>query len=67
MYNNSLLLKYNIWIYQLYSCIKQDKADDSQIDNYDLAKIFELYSCVQLSNKYNQLFYHYDDIDPSFK
>jgi superfamily II DNA or RNA helicase len=67
MFNHTLLSKYNIWIYQVYSSIKQHKSDDSQIDNYDLAKIFELYSCIQLSNKYNQLFYHYDDIDPSFK
>ena len=40
---------------------------NKEIDNYDLAKIFEYYSCIQLSKKYNQVFYEYNDIDPTFK
>ena len=38
-----------------------------ELDNYDLAKIFEYYSCIQLSKEYKQLFYEYNDIDPTFK
>ena len=59
-----LIDKYNIYI--------RDSYDDlifsgKEIDNYDLDKIFEYYSCIQLSKKYNQIFYEYNDIDPTFK
>jgi len=66
MYKYDLLNKYNLWIYQLFLNIKNSKSEDD-IDNYDLAKIFELYSCIKLSVEHDKLFYHYDDIDPSFK
>jgi len=59
-----LIDKYNIYI--------RDSYDDlifsgKEIDNYDLDKIFEYYSCIQLSKKYKQQFYEYNDIDPTFK
>ena len=34
----------------------------SDCNNYDLAKIFEYYSCIKLSEEYKQYFYHYDKI-----
>jgi hypothetical protein len=36
-------------------------------DNFDLAKIFEYYSCIKLSQEYNQIFYEYSDIISEFK
>ena len=59
-----LIDKYNIYI--------RDSYDDlifsgKKIDNYDLDKIFEYYSCIQLSKKYKKQFYEYNDIDPTFK
>ena len=36
-------------------------------NNYDLAKIFEYYSCIKLSEEFNQEFYEYSDIEPNFK
>jgi superfamily II DNA/RNA helicase len=59
-----LIDKYNIYI--------RDSYDDlifsgKEIDNYDLDKIFEYYSCIQLSKKYKQQFYEYNDIDSTFK
>ena len=59
-----LINKYNIYI--------RDSYDDlifsgKKIDNYDLDKIFEYYSCIQLSKKYKKQFYEYNDIDPTFK
>ena len=46
----------------LYNNIIKDRYNDlifsgKEIDNYDLAKIFEYYSCVQLSKKYNNNYY----------
>ena len=38
-----------------------------QLNNFQLAKIFEYYTCVKFTEKYNRLFYVYDDIDPIFK
>ena len=46
---------------------KYVEEKEKEINNYDLAKIFEYYSCIQLSKKYNQNYYEYNDIDPSFK
>jgi superfamily II DNA or RNA helicase len=56
LYNNYIQNRYNDLI-----------LSNKEIDNYDLAKIFEYYSCIQLSKKYNQLFYEYNDIDSEFK
>jgi hypothetical protein len=59
-------------IIDIYNNYIQNRFNDliiskKEIDNYDLSKIFEYYSCVQLSKKYNQIFYEYDNIDPTFK
>ena len=55
---------YRIYIYERY---KELKKADKTIDNYDLAKIFEWYSCIYLYQQYNRSFYEYNDIDPTFK
>jgi len=56
--------KYNIYIQHSYDDLI---FSEKEIDNNDLDKIFEYYSCIQLSKKYNQIFYEYNDIDPTFK
>ena len=56
---------YKIYIYEKYK--ELIKLDKEIFDNNDLWKIFEWYSCIKLSEEYNQTFYEYDDIDPEFK
>jgi mevalonate pyrophosphate decarboxylase len=63
-YKMDISNKYNIYIQQAYDGLK---SSGKEINNYDLGKIFEYYSCIQLSKKYKQLFYEYNDIDPTFK
>ena len=48
---------YNIYIYEIYNNLIKSKKE---INNYDIAKIFEYYSCIELSKRYNQLFYEYN-------
>ncbi len=60
-----LIDRYNINIFERYSDLKN--AGKTNVTHYDLAKIFEYYTCIQLSKQYNQPFYEYDDIDPTFK
>ena len=56
---------YVINIYERYVELK--KANKPELDNNDLWKIFEYYSCLRLSEEYKKTFYEYDDIDPNFK
>ena len=37
------------------------------LNNYDLAKIFEYYSCIKLTEEFKQHFYEYSDIEPNYK
>ena len=57
--------RYNINIFERYSDLK--RADKFKVTHNDLAKIFEYYTCIKLSYEYNQAFYEYNDIDPTFK
>jgi len=59
--------KYNVYIHQIYDDIINSGKKINKIDNYDLSKIFEYFSCIQLSKKYERPFYEYNDIDPEFK
>jgi len=52
-------------IFERYTDLKKSKKQD--LDNNDLWKIFEYYSCIKLSEEYKKPFYEYDDIEPSFK
>lgn len=56
---------YKINIYERYLDLKNSNKPD--LDNQDLWKIFEYYSCLKLSEEYQKPFYEYDDISPSFK
>jgi len=62
---NTLNNKYKIKIYERYSDLK--KLNKPELNNNDLWKIFEYYSCIKLSEEYKKQFYEYDDIDPDFK
>jgi hypothetical protein len=61
----NLIEKYNIYIYERYNDLKRSQKET--YDNYDLAKIFEYYTAIQLNKELNQVFYEYQDIDPNFK
>jgi hypothetical protein len=64
----NIIDKYNNYIQNRYNDILNDLIiSKKDIDNYDLDKIFEYYSCIQLSKKYKQQFYEYNDIDQTFK
>ena len=58
---------YNINIYERYKELKNSGKTIDTIDNYDLSKIFEWYSCIYLYQEYKNPFYEYSDIDPTFK
>ena len=61
-----MITKYNNDIYNRYKdLLKAKKSED--LDNNDLCKIFEYYSCIKLTQEYNSIFYEYADIDPEFK
>lgn len=56
---------YDLRIAQKYNALKQ--SGKQKFDNYDLAKIFEWFSCIKISNIHKKQFYVYEDIDPSYK
>lgn len=55
---------YEYYIYKRYSELK---ASGKEIDNFDLCKIFEWYTCLKLSEERGVDFYEYNDIDATFK
>lgn len=58
---------YKLYIYQRTSDLIKNGKTIEQFDNYDIALIFEYYSCLVLSAKLKRQFYQYDDIDNTFK
>ena len=60
-----IINNYNINIYERYKDLK--KSNKPGLDNFDLCKIFEYYTCNKLSQEYQKPFYEYNDIDPNFK
>jgi superfamily II DNA or RNA helicase len=58
---------YKINIYERYKELKNAGKTNDTLDNYDLSKIFEWYSCIYLYQQCKKLFYEYSDIDPTFK
>ena len=56
---------YNINIYERYKDLK--KSNKPELDNFDLCKIFEYYTCNKLSEEYQKPFYEYNGIEPNFK
>ena len=61
MYINNI---YRIYIYEKYIELKNS---EKILDNKNLCKIFEWFTCIKLSEEHNKLFYEYSDIDPTFK
>jgi superfamily II DNA or RNA helicase len=66
MQNINLINIYQINIYERYVDLQRSgkKVGD---DNKDICKIFEYFSCIQLTQDNGRLFYEYNDIDPTFK
>lgn len=64
---NKLTTRYNTYIYNRYQDLLKSGKQKENINNFDLAKIFEYYSCIKLSEEFNQPFYEYSDIEPEFK
>jgi superfamily II DNA or RNA helicase len=56
--------KYDPFIRERYNDLIISKKE---INNFDLATLFELYSCVKLEEIYKQPFFMNADIDPTFK
>ena len=63
----TIQLLYNNHIYERYKSLINSGLTNENLDNKQLSKIFEYYSCIKLMNEYNQIFYEYGDIDPEFK
>jgi superfamily II DNA or RNA helicase len=61
----NILTKYQIDIYEKWSLIK-DTYNETK-DNKLIAKIFEYYTCIKLTEEYKRTFYEYGDIDSNFK
>ncbi len=55
---------YKIYIYEKYIELKNS---ENQINNDNLWKIFEWFTCIKLKENYNSIFYNYEDIEPDFK
>ena len=64
-HNMDMIKNYNINIYERYKDLK--KSNKPELDNFDLCKIFEYYTCNKLSEEYKKPFYEYNDIEPKFK
>ena len=61
------ILTYTIYIYERCLDLINSGKSIEKWDNYDIAKIFEYYSCIKLMQNLNQIFLEYGDIDPTFK
>ena len=59
--------RYKLYIYRRYLDLLNSGKKSDNLTNNDLAKIFELYSCIKLSEEFNQEFFEYSDINPDFK
>ena len=62
-----VILLYNKHIYDRYKSLVDSGKKNELLNNNDLSKIFEYYSCIKLMTEYKQKFYEYDDINPEFK
>ncbi len=60
-----LINQYKINIYEKWSELKEVYEETK--DNKLIAKIFEWYTCIKLSEEYKRTFYEYSDIDPDFR
>ncbi len=65
--NKNILELYESYIYDRSKDLVNSGKEYNDWNNFDLAKIFEYYTCIQLSKEYNDVFYEYNDIEPGFK
>ena len=61
---DNIINLYNYRIYHLYNNLI---TNNIELNNYNLSKIFEYYSCIQLTHQLNKPFYLYDDVEPEYK
>lgn len=59
--------RYESLIYSRCRDLERSGKTLEEWTNRDLARIFEWYSCIRLMEKYQQPFYVYCDVDPTFK
>ena len=50
---------YKINIFERYLDLKNSNKTKEELDNNDLWKMFEYFSCIKLSEEYNRPFYIY--------
>ena len=55
---------YNYHIYDIYKNLKKSKV---KLDNNNLWRIFEYYTCLKLNETYNDTYLIYDDLSPDYK
>ena len=64
---DELRIRYKLYIHNRYQDLLKSCKKSQDLNNFDLAKIFEYYSCIKLTKEFNNPFYEYSDIDPEFK
>ena len=64
---NDINTRYKLFIHNKVKDLINADKNFKDFDNFDLAKIFEYYSCIKLSEEFKKPFYEYSDIDPEFK
>ena len=60
-----IINQYKINIYEKWSELKPVYSESK--DNHLIAKLFEWYTCIKLSEEHKRIFYEYSDIDPDFR
>ena len=61
------ITKYNHRIYERVNDLHSAGKSLSDCDNYELAKIFEYYVAIKLTEAHNRPFLEYNDISPKYK
>ena len=51
-----IITKYKLYIYERYNDLLKLGKTNEMLNNYDLAKIFEYYSCIKLTEEFKQHF-----------
>jgi superfamily II DNA or RNA helicase/CHASE3 domain sensor protein len=63
----NLVDRYKNYIYNRSQDLIKSGKKSKDFNNFDLAKIFEYYSCIKLTDEFSRPFYEYSDIDPTYK
>ena len=56
----TIMQKYEVYIYERYKDLKNSQKE--YFDYYDLCKIFEYYTAIELQKEYQSVFWEYNDI-----